>query len=83
VNTGEPQTEWPPMYWAELRVQKIQTKLHQWASDDPGRQFHDVFNLVCDPALMTLARTAAASTKSGCSKLARRVHSPATPGGAV
>jgi RNA-directed DNA polymerase len=55
VNSGEPQTEWPPPYWAELRVQKIQTKLHQWASDDPGRQFHDVFNLVCDPAFLQVA----------------------------
>lgn len=25
MNTGEPQTKWPLPYWAELRVQKIQT----------------------------------------------------------
>src|SRR5258708_10982214 len=55
VTTSEPQPEWPLPYWAELRVQKIQTKLHRWASDDPGRQFHDVFNLVCDPAFLLVA----------------------------
>ncbi len=49
MNTGEPQTEWPPQYWAELRVQKIETELHQWASDDSGRQFHEVFNLSVIP----------------------------------
>src|SRR5256886_10327886 len=55
VNTGGSQPQWPLPYWAELRVQKIQTKLHRWASDDPGRQFHDVFNLVCDPAFLLVA----------------------------
>jgi RNA-directed DNA polymerase len=34
---------------------KIQAKLHQWASDDPGRRFDDLFNLVCDPATLLLA----------------------------
>ncbi len=55
MNTGGSQPQWPLPYWAELRVQKIQTKLHRWASDDPGRQFHDVFNLVCDPAFLLVA----------------------------
>jgi len=35
-----------------VRVLKIQTKLHQWAVDDPGRRFDDLFNLVCDPAFL-------------------------------
>ena len=40
---------------AELRVLKIQTKLHQWARDDPGRRFDDLFNLVADPAFLLVA----------------------------
>jgi len=35
--------------WA--RVLRMQTKLHQWATTDPGRRFDDVFNLVYDPGL--------------------------------
>jgi RNA-directed DNA polymerase len=37
---------------AEQRVLKIQTKLHRWAGDDPGRRFDDLFNLVTDPAFL-------------------------------
>jgi RNA-directed DNA polymerase len=33
-------------------VLKIQTKLHQWAGDDPVRRFDDLFNLVTDPAVL-------------------------------
>jgi RNA-directed DNA polymerase len=55
VNTDAPPPVWPLLGSAELRVQKIQTKLHRWASDDPGRQFHDVFNLVYDPAFLLVA----------------------------
>ena len=36
--------------WA--RVLKIQTKLHQWAIDDPDRRFDDFWNLVCDPFVL-------------------------------
>ena len=35
---------------AGRRVQKIQTKLHQWAIDEPDRRFDDLCNLVYDPA---------------------------------
>jgi len=35
-----------------LRVVKIQTKLHQWAIDRPDRRFDDLYNLVCDPAVL-------------------------------
>ena len=52
MNTGAP---WPSPDGAWLRVMKIQAKLHQWASDDPGRRFDDLFNLVCDPATLLLA----------------------------
>jgi hypothetical protein len=37
-----------------VRVLKIQTKLHQWATDSPDRRFDDLSNLVCDPAFLTV-----------------------------
>ena len=43
------------LYRAERRVLKIQTKLHRWACDDPGRRFDDLFNLVADPAFLLVA----------------------------
>ena len=46
---------WLDPQWAELRVRKIQTKLHQWAAADPDRRFDDLFNLVHDPATLSLA----------------------------
>jgi len=49
VNTGAPL---PTLEQAEARVLRIQTKLHQWATDDPARRFDDLFNLVCDPAFL-------------------------------
>jgi len=52
VNTGAP---WPTPHQAEARVLGIQTKLHQWATDDPSRRFDDLFNLVCDPAFLVMA----------------------------
>jgi RNA-directed DNA polymerase len=32
----------------------MQTKLHRWATADPGRCFDDLFNLVHDPAFLTV-----------------------------
>lgn len=52
MNTDAP---WPDLYEAESRVLKIQTKLHQWATDAPNRRFDDLFNLVCDPAFLVVA----------------------------
>ena len=43
---------WPSLDEAEARVLGIQAKLHRWAIDDPTRRFDDLFNLVCDPALL-------------------------------
>ena len=40
---------------AELRVRKIQTKLHRWAREEPHRRFDDLFNLVADPAFLLVA----------------------------
>jgi RNA-directed DNA polymerase len=52
VNTGAP---WPDLDEAERRVYVMQSKLHQWASSDPARQFDDVYNLVYDPAFLVVA----------------------------
>ena len=52
MNTGEPG---PSLVEAEQRVLRIQTKLHQWAVDDPGRRFDDLYNLVYDPAFLATA----------------------------
>jgi RNA-directed DNA polymerase len=52
VNTDAP---WPTLDEAEARVLGIQTKLHRWATDDPGRRFDDLFNLVADPGFLVVA----------------------------
>jgi RNA-directed DNA polymerase len=54
VNTDAP---WPTLCVeeAEAWVLGIQTKLHHWATNDPGRRFDDLFNLVCDPAVLCVA----------------------------
>jgi RNA-directed DNA polymerase len=52
VNTDAP---WPDLYQAERRVLDIQTKLHQWATDDLHRRFDDLHNLVADPAFLVVA----------------------------
>jgi hypothetical protein len=51
VNTDAP---WPSLDEARVRILKIQTKLHQWATDSPDRRFDDLSNLVCDPAFLTV-----------------------------
>ena len=45
---------WPSLDEARSRVLGIQTKLHRWATDGPERRFDDLFNLVCDPAFLTV-----------------------------
>jgi RNA-directed DNA polymerase len=52
VNIGEP---WPDSDAARWRVLEMQTKLHQWATDDPKRRFDDLYNLVADPAFLVVA----------------------------
>ncbi len=54
MNTG---VLWPTVEEAEAQVLRIQAKLHQWAIDDPGRRFDDMFSLVCDPAVLVAAWT--------------------------
>jgi RNA-directed DNA polymerase len=46
---------WPSLNEAKAKVLGIQTKLHQWATDSPDRRFDDLFNLVADPAFLTVA----------------------------
>ncbi|MGH3853910.1 MAG: hypothetical protein ACRDR6_10540 [Pseudonocardiaceae bacterium] len=52
MNTGELS---PGLFWAERRVRRMQTKLHQWATDDPGRQFDDLYNLIHHPDFLAVA----------------------------
>ncbi len=52
MNTGEP---WPSLVEAQARVLAMQTKLHQWARNDPDHRFDDLYNLVCDPAFLVVA----------------------------
>ena len=52
MNTG---VLWPELEEAEWQVLRIQTKLHQWATSEPGRRFDDLFSLVTDPAVLVVA----------------------------
>ena len=54
VNAGVP-IVWPDTDTAFFRVRRMQTKLHQWAKDDPSRRFDDLYNLVYDPAFLVHA----------------------------
>jgi RNA-directed DNA polymerase len=60
VNTAAP---WPTPETAKERVLRIQTKLHQWATDDPDRRFDDLYNLVYDPAVLVDAWTRVKSNR--------------------
>ena len=46
---------WPGFDEAELRVLRMQAKLHQWATDRPDRRFEDLFNLDADPCFLVVA----------------------------
>jgi RNA-directed DNA polymerase len=52
VNTDESAST---LLAAERRVLDIQAKLHRWATNDPGKKFDDLFNLVADPAFLVMA----------------------------
>ena len=43
---------WPGENLAYQRVRRMQTKLHQWATEDRSRRFDDLYNLVYDPAFL-------------------------------
>jgi RNA-directed DNA polymerase len=61
VNTGA--VIWPSTQVAAVAVRRMQVKLHQWAREDPSRQFGDLFNLVHDPAFLVDAFARVASNK--------------------
>ena len=52
MNTGAPSLS---LDGAKERVLHVQRKLHEWASNDAGRRFHDLWNLVCDEATLQVA----------------------------
>ena len=60
VNT---EVTWLDPAWAESRVRRMQVKLHQWAVAGPGRRFDDLYNLVHDPATLTVAFARVAGVK--------------------
>lgn len=53
VNTDA--VTWPEETYAQVRVRRMQDKLHCWAVGDPDRRFDDLYNLVCDPAFLVVA----------------------------
>jgi RNA-directed DNA polymerase len=53
VNTGA--VRWSDPDSAYFAVRRMQTKLHRWATEDPGRRFGDLYNLVYDPAFLMAA----------------------------
>ena len=53
VNTGA--VNWPDPNSAYFTVRSMQTKLHHWATQEPGRRFGDLHNLVYDPAFLMAA----------------------------
>ena len=61
VNIGA--AGWPSEARAYLAVRRMQTKLHGWAATDRGRRFDDLYNLVCDPAFLTIAWERVAQNK--------------------
>ena len=61
VNVGA--SGWPSDARAYLGVRRMQTKLHGWAATDGGRRFDDLWNLVCDPAFLTMAWERVAGNK--------------------
>ncbi|MFB9208886.1 hypothetical protein ACFFV7_47420, partial [Nonomuraea spiralis] len=46
---------WPDADSAFFAVRRMQIKLHRWATEEPGRRFGDLFNLVYDPAFLVHA----------------------------
>ena len=62
MNIGDP---WPDLDEAELRVHRMQTKLHQWATADADRRFDDLYNLVYDPAFLVVAWNRVRGNKGG------------------
>ncbi len=62
MNAGAPYSD---RETAGARVLAMQTKLHRWATADPGRCFDDLFNLVHDPAFLVTAWHRVRGNKGG------------------
>jgi RNA-directed DNA polymerase len=63
VNTSVP---WPADATSAWdRVLEMQTKLHRWATAEPGRRSDDLFNLVHDPAFLMAAWDRVRNNKGG------------------
>ena len=60
------------------RVLHFQRKLHDWASVDAERRFHDLWNLVCDPATLVVAWSRVSQQPRVTNGRGRRLHSPST-----
>jgi RNA-directed DNA polymerase len=45
VNIGAAMV-WPDADSAYFAVRRMQIKLHRWATEEPGRRFGDLYNLV-------------------------------------
>lgn len=55
MNVGELEQEQQPRLLPKFQVLHIQTKLHRWATTDPGRRFDDLYNFVYDPDVLAEA----------------------------
>jgi RNA-directed DNA polymerase len=76
VNTGAAgSAAWPSESGARTAVRRIQGKLHCWALADGERRFDDLFNLVCDPAVLRVAWLRVAGNKGA--------HTPGVDGSTV
>ncbi|MGK8509634.1 reverse transcriptase domain-containing protein [Nocardia asiatica] len=62
MNSGE---SWPDFDEAWSRVRRMQAKLYLWATRNPGREFDDLHNLVCDPAFLVHAWERVHGNKGG------------------
>ncbi len=61
---------------AQERVLHFQRKLHEWASADAERRFHDLWNLVCDPATLVVAWSRVSRNRGSRTAGVDRRHSP-------
>ncbi|MEA5053657.1 MAG: group II intron reverse transcriptase/maturase [Propionicimonas sp.] len=61
VNTDA--ARWPSEARAYLAVRRMQAKLHGWAITDGDRRIDELYNLVCDPAVLTIAWERVATNK--------------------
>ena len=76
IPPDEDDAPWPDADAAWSRVLRIQTKLHQWAIDDPNRRFDDLYNLVWSEPVQKLAKRYCISDR-GLARVCERHRIPA------